>query len=298
MFIVMKSTNTQKSAMTKQINKKGTVSEDKSKSCFVIMPISDVDGYDSGHFDRVYDHLIKPACENAGFKPIRADKNNKSNYIVVDILKQILNSDMAICDLSARNSNVFFELGLRQAFNLKTVLIKDNKTPRSFDISGLRCVDYSETLRVDDVKKNIEQIAKSLTETFKASDDEVYSLVQLLAVEGPAKLPTNIKLSEDSSVILREIQSLREDMKYLKHNTVINTVSDLNLINYMLPNGEMAKIGTPINLDNDTSPFYESFGVFEGVVKDKYRIRTKDGIRYLDGDDKLWKSLTIKESLF
>ena len=43
------------------------------------MPISDVEGYDAGHFDRVYEHLIKPACEAAGFNAIRADKNNKSN---------------------------------------------------------------------------------------------------------------------------------------------------------------------------------------------------------------------------
>ena len=91
------------------------------------MPISDAEGYDSGHFDRVFSYIIKPACEKAGFVANRADKSNKTDYIVIDILRQIINSDMAICDLSSRNSNVFFELGLRQAFNLKTVLIKDKK---------------------------------------------------------------------------------------------------------------------------------------------------------------------------
>lgn len=37
------------------------VVEAKLKTCFVIMPISDVDGYEKGHFIRVYDYLIKPA---------------------------------------------------------------------------------------------------------------------------------------------------------------------------------------------------------------------------------------------
>ena len=36
------------------------MSEDK-KECFVIMPISDAEGYDKGHFTRVYEHLVKPA---------------------------------------------------------------------------------------------------------------------------------------------------------------------------------------------------------------------------------------------
>ena len=113
--------------MSKEVKEVIEQSQQQSKSCFVIMPISDAEGYDSGHFDRVFSYIIKPACEKAGFVANRADKSNKTNYIVIDILRQIINSDMAICDLSSRNSNVFFELGLRQAFNLKTVLIKDKK---------------------------------------------------------------------------------------------------------------------------------------------------------------------------
>lgn len=285
--------------MSNQKKKKEIASEEKSKSCFVIMPISDVEGYDAGHFDRVYDHLIKPACEKAGFSPIRADKNNKANFIVVDILKQIISSDMAICDLSARNSNVFFELGLRQAFNLKTVLIKDSKTPRSFDISGLRSIDYSETLRVDDVKNNIELIAKSLKETFEAKSGEVYSLVQLLAVEGPAKLPANVKLSEDTSVLLREIQLLRNDVNTVKFN-MINAIPFNNEEErlYMLPNGEKAKVGTLLYMDNNTSPFFDKYGVFEGRIGSKYRIMTDKGPVILDKSDELWKMLTVKDGLF
>ena len=124
------------------------------------------------------------------------------------------------------NSNVFFELGLRQAFNLKTVLIKNQKTPRSFDISGLRCIDYSETLRVDDVKKNVEQISKSLKETYEAKDVDVYSLVQLLAVEGPAKLPSNIKLSDESSIILSEIKALRNEMNSYRKGLMPKSLFD------------------------------------------------------------------------
>ena len=37
------------------------------KKCFVIMPISDAEGYDKGHFTRVYEHLIKPAVIAAIF---------------------------------------------------------------------------------------------------------------------------------------------------------------------------------------------------------------------------------------
>jgi len=45
--------------------------------CFVMMPIADVSNYEPGHFNRVYEYLIKPAIEAAGFDPYRADDTAK-----------------------------------------------------------------------------------------------------------------------------------------------------------------------------------------------------------------------------
>ena len=50
--------------------------------CFVIMPISDTDDYPSGHFNRVYLHLLRPAIEKAGFEATRADEIQETNFIV------------------------------------------------------------------------------------------------------------------------------------------------------------------------------------------------------------------------
>lgn len=127
----------------------GKTREEKLKKCFVIMPISDVEGYQKGHFDRVYEFIIKPACRQAGYEAIRADVTAKTNVIIVDILKNVYDCEMAICDLSARNPNVFYELGFRQAFNKKTVLMIDEKTTRPFDISAIRSFQYESSLRID-----------------------------------------------------------------------------------------------------------------------------------------------------
>lgn len=93
-------------------SKEAIKDEKPQKTCFVIMPISDVDGYEKGHFGRVYEYLIKPACEAAGYKVDRADDTSKTNMIIVDILQKAVKYDMAICDISSRNANVFYELVL------------------------------------------------------------------------------------------------------------------------------------------------------------------------------------------
>lgn len=81
--------------------------------CFIIMPIAECDGYDKGHFSKVYEDIFKPACANANFRPVRADEVKQTNLIHLDILQKLIDSPMAICDLSSCNPNVLFELGLR-----------------------------------------------------------------------------------------------------------------------------------------------------------------------------------------
>ena len=184
----------------------------KTKTCFVIMPISDHPDYAPGHFKRVYEYIIKPACQKAGYEAIRADDTSKTNDIVSDIIKKIIDSDMAICDMSSRNPNVFYELGLRHAFNLKTTLIKDKKTVRTFDITGLRSVEYDEDLRVDEVEKAIEAIADAIEETEKMTSEEANSNIQLLGLSAPAKKVELKTMSGENAAIMGELRFLRNDI--------------------------------------------------------------------------------------
>lgn len=222
--------------------------EKETKSCFIIMPISDQDGYDKGHFNRVYEHLIKPACIKAGFKPIRADEEVKTNYIVVDIIRKILDSEMVLCDLSAKNPNVLYELGLRQAFNRKVVLIKDKKTNRIFDIQGLRTIDYDENLRIDEVNKSIDQISKTLVET-NQSEGEINSLIQLLSLK-PAELPNQINLSQESSLILDTLNDISNRMRKLEKPDIIVNNKESNEPKIKLSEWEF-KLGDEIHTQED-----------------------------------------------
>lgn len=241
--------------------------EEPLKTCFVIMPISDVDGYPKGHFDRVYKHIIEPACRLVGYEPIRADETSKTNVIIVDILKNILACDMAICDLSARNPNVFYELGFRQAFNKKTVLMKDEKTNRPFDISAIRSFEYQSSLRIDLVNEAIEKLAKALTETEVMAEEETNSLLKLLAIDSPAKLPQSLKLSDDSSLILQAICDLSDDVqRILRKDRHLSPTVKQNLQRIILPNGDKVNIGDHLYDAKCNHEFGEVIGISDGTL--------------------------------
>lgn len=250
--------------MTLKVNPKTS-----SLNCFVIMPISDPNDYDTGHFSRVYSHLIKPACTAAGVSPIRADEVKSTNYIVIDILKRILQSDIVLCDLSAKNPNVMYELGIRQAFNLPSILIKDKRTERVFDIQGIRTVEYDENLRVDVVEKDISNIKTTIQKTIADKGKDINSLIQLLGMP-KAKLSSNTEISQETTLILEHIRDISQRITRLEDKACINSIPVSGRIKasnprgFILPRGETVAVGDAIYKDHGGP----QIGYFQGINAD------------------------------
>jgi hypothetical protein len=187
--------------------------------CFVIMPISDPEGYAKGHFQRVYRDIFRRACKAAGYRAIRADDVAQTNLIQEDILRRLLKAPMALCDLSALRPNVLFELGLRQAFEMPVVLVAEEGTPNLFDIGPLRYTPYRPTRLFHEVVRDYKRIATALRATEEAckNGEGFNSLVKLLALPGPASLPEIQDTSRDPGVqvIRAELSELRAEIRRL-----------------------------------------------------------------------------------
>lgn len=81
-------------------------------------------------------------------------------------------------------------------------------------------------------------------ETETMEENETNSLLKLLAIEGPAKLPQSLKLSDDSSLILQAIRDLNDDMqRNFRKNRHSPVLAKPNLRRFTLPNGERVKVG-------------------------------------------------------
>lgn len=122
---------------------------DLARTCFVIMPFGEKD--DHGQlidFDRVHEEIIKPAVESLAAEKlliecIRCDEVEKSGLIHDRMIRYILDSEVAVVDITTLNPNVFYELGIRHALNDRvTVLIRRKGTANPFNITGMNTIDY------------------------------------------------------------------------------------------------------------------------------------------------------------
>jgi hypothetical protein len=185
--------------------------KDKEK-CFVIMPISDQGDYPKGHFTKVYEQIIKPAVENAGYIPYRVDENKISDTIINKIFDAIQECPMAICDLSNRNPNVLYELGLRQAYDKPVVLIQDNITENIFDVSGISTIYYQSDRLYENVLEAREKIKDAIIST---KEGRINTLVRIVKASAPDLSGIDIspedKLSAKLDLIYDELKKNKNE---------------------------------------------------------------------------------------
>ena len=104
-------------------------------TCFVIMPF--------GHpFDRYYKNVFVPAIEEVDLRPVRGDSIFLPSAIMQDIWRLLTEAKVLIADLTGRNPNVFYELGLAHALQKPVILVANSMDDVPFDLRGLRVLTY------------------------------------------------------------------------------------------------------------------------------------------------------------
>lgn len=96
-------------------------------------------------FDSKYNSVyktIKNASEAAGMHAKRADNIWEHEHVIQDIVSLIERADIVVCDLTDRNANVFYELGIAHTLGKQVVMITQSENDVPFDVRHLRYVKY------------------------------------------------------------------------------------------------------------------------------------------------------------
>jgi hypothetical protein len=105
-------------------------------TCFVMMPFADPVG---GYYKLIYE----PAIKKAGLTPVRADTDIFGTGKIIDQIWAGLNrAKVLVAELTGRNPNVLYELGLAHALHKPVVLVSSNEPDVPFDIRHVRVIYY------------------------------------------------------------------------------------------------------------------------------------------------------------
>ena len=114
----------------------------------------------------LYEDVVKPIVGRLALCE-RGDDAFGSNIIMDDILTKIQASTFAIADLTHKNANVFYELGICHALGKEVLLLSRNIEDLPFDIRHRRVLFYDFTPQgisrfKTELSKHLTSIVKSL----------------------------------------------------------------------------------------------------------------------------------------
>lgn len=165
-------------------------------------------------FDHYYETIYKPAIKSTGLIPRRADDLFLPSEIINDVWTLTQQAKVILADLTGKNVNVFYELGLAHAVAKPAILVAESLDDIPFDLRSLRVIVYD---------KNEPNWGKALGQRIAAAINEV------LVTPLEAVLPTflTIRKSKSKTTITKEekrLLSMKQDIELLKRDLEMRTM--------------------------------------------------------------------------
>jgi len=215
---------------------------------FMVMPFSDEIANNN------YLHSIKPNVEKFNLDVRRSDEIFSTRPIYDDIVKEIQDASIVIVDITNKNPNVFYELGMAHTLKQsRTIMVtQDNIKDTPFDIAHFRIIPYENTIvgKVNFEKQlnsTLSNLLSDRKETFKNEFDltfdiflssgkqsDLYGLIGLKKYKGTLTRDLKVNMegkypdgeSTNSSVSIQKSFKSMEKLEYVKYEHDILTLTE------------------------------------------------------------------------
>lgn len=190
-------------------------------TCGLIMPIATNEIGTAEHWSQVRT-IIEDALKSTDFNVKMVSESDAVQVIHHNIVTNIYTNDIVICDVSSRNPNVMFELGMRLTFDKPVVIIKDRETPFSFDVGNIQHLEYPRSLNYVEVQDFQQSLRDKTLSTLAASKRDNYSpFLSHYKIKHVSKI--GAEYVERDDYIVSALRNMSELLEY--QNTKINSLN-------------------------------------------------------------------------
>lgn len=182
----------------------------KLPSCFVIMPFSDTEHGTNKRkiteleWAHIFEHWIKKAVES--FQPVKMICKHSPaipGNFVKGIVEDLESSELVIADLTGSKPNVYYELGVRHALRIGTILITQDLEALPSDLKNYYAFGYNYSEKGYEYDELFPKFEKQLHEKIQAWFDS----------NNPSDSPVSDFLGIINQRMEKELEQEREELK-------------------------------------------------------------------------------------
>ena len=136
-------------------------------TCFVMMPFGAPHG---AYYAKIYE----PAIRKAGLTPIRADTDMFGAGKIMDQIWVGINAaTVLVAELTTKNANTFYELGLAHTLEKPVVLVSSNEGDVPFDLQHIRVI-YYDVMDPFWGQKLLDKVAENILSAIKNPEEAIF----------------------------------------------------------------------------------------------------------------------------
>jgi hypothetical protein len=115
------------------------------RTCFVIGPIGEHGSSDREHADTLFNKIIKPTFDEhlPNYSVVRADHISKPGMLDDQIMNLLVEAKLVIADLTTRNPNAFYEIGVRHVLQKPIINVFRRGERIPADIAAFRAIEVA-----------------------------------------------------------------------------------------------------------------------------------------------------------
>ncbi len=179
------------------------------RKCFVIMSFKP-------EYDMVYQSSIKKAVEENGLICVRVDDDRTPQNIPTKIVREIIEADVIIADLTESSPNVYYELGISHTLGNKTIIISQHLDNLPFDIRNEFSLGYTND------RVGIRLLYLELEKMLPKLLDNPHSPTNIVQIAGQEYFDNQRKIRENLEKLQEERERIKLFDEYLKNKRYTN----------------------------------------------------------------------------
>lgn len=163
------------------------------------------------NFDRLWDAALRPAIDDAGYEPVRANEDIGA-LIITEMIERLAISDLVLADVTIPNGNVYYEVGIRHAAQSQGCIMTAAEWSKPlFDIDQMRQIRYPLAAEVvgDETAANIREIVAKAIPVMRTGASPFYQVFPKFPEYDPARAGSFKKDLEELSQFQAEIVAAR-----------------------------------------------------------------------------------------
>ncbi len=193
----------------------------KSEYAFVIMQVGHKGSPERRRADEVYKYVVTPALEKLSLAPYRSDLDATPGPINPQMLRKLLEARVVIADLTGRNPNVFYELGIVHSFARPVISLADRAQLLPFDTHDERVIelgDHTDALPVTQAEEGKAALARALEIVLRADYVPGSPVAEVAARRSLEQLAPENPIAAELAAIRGSLSAislqLRQDRRY------------------------------------------------------------------------------------